>query len=97
MSSIGARTTSLEVVDRIDLDGKHAIVTGGHSGIGLQTALALAATGATVTVLARLPEQASSAIDHILDVESFIDHSPAGRVHYSYHRSGSSKNDQTPF
>lgn len=34
MSAYGARTTSLEVVDRFELDGKRTIVTGGHSGIG---------------------------------------------------------------
>lgn len=30
MTSVDGRTTSLEVVDRIDLDGKHAVVSDGH-------------------------------------------------------------------
>jgi NAD(P)-dependent dehydrogenase (short-subunit alcohol dehydrogenase family) len=37
----------------IDLDGKHAVVTGGSSGIGAACVQTLARAGATVTVLAR--------------------------------------------
>lgn len=37
----------------IDLSGKHAIVTGGSSGIGAACARTLAEAGATVTVMAR--------------------------------------------
>ncbi len=36
-----------------ELEGKHALVTGGSAGIGRATALALAAQGCTLTVLAR--------------------------------------------
>lgn len=36
-----------------NLQGKHALVTGGGSGIGLACALALAAAGATVTITGR--------------------------------------------
>jgi 3-oxoacyl-[acyl-carrier protein] reductase len=38
-----------------DLQGKHALVCGGSEGIGLAAARALAALGASVTVLARRP------------------------------------------
>jgi 3-dehydrosphinganine reductase len=44
-----------------DWSGKHAIVTGGSSGIGLATAEALAARGADVTIVARDPERLESA------------------------------------
>lgn len=68
-SGFGSHTTALEVVKGIDLNGKIAIVTGGHSGIGLETTRALAAAGATVIVTARSPEQASSALAGIAGVE----------------------------
>jgi NAD(P)-dependent dehydrogenase (short-subunit alcohol dehydrogenase family) len=47
------RTTALEVVDGIDLAGRRAIVTGGASGIGVETARALAHAGAQVTLAVR--------------------------------------------
>jgi NAD(P)-dependent dehydrogenase (short-subunit alcohol dehydrogenase family) len=43
-------TTAAEVVAGLDLSGNRVIVTGGASGIGLETARALAATGADVTL-----------------------------------------------
>ncbi|HTT60132.1 MAG TPA: SDR family NAD(P)-dependent oxidoreductase [Acidimicrobiales bacterium] len=46
-------TTALEVLDGVDLSGKRAIVTGGASGIGAETARALAHAGAEVTIAAR--------------------------------------------
>ncbi|HEU0165882.1 MAG TPA: SDR family NAD(P)-dependent oxidoreductase, partial [Thermomicrobiales bacterium] len=46
----GATTTAMEVVADVDLRGKRAIVTGGASGIGLETARALASAGAEVTI-----------------------------------------------
>lgn len=38
---------------RVDLDGKHALVTGGGSGIGAAIALSLAEAGAAVTICGR--------------------------------------------
>jgi NAD(P)-dependent dehydrogenase (short-subunit alcohol dehydrogenase family) len=49
----GFETTALEVVDGVDLSGKRAIVTGGASGIGIETVRALAKAGADVTIAAR--------------------------------------------
>ena len=48
-----ALSTSLEVVDGVDLTGTSAIVTGASSGIGVETARALASAGATVTLAVR--------------------------------------------
>ncbi|WP_248961970.1 SDR family NAD(P)-dependent oxidoreductase [Sphaerisporangium perillae] len=48
-----ARSTAAEVVDGIDLTGRRAIVTGGASGIGIETARALAGAGAEVTLAVR--------------------------------------------
>ncbi|MEU4524781.1 SDR family NAD(P)-dependent oxidoreductase [Amycolatopsis sp. NPDC024027] len=52
-SGSGATTTAAEVVAGLDLTGKLAIVTGGYSGIGLETTRALAGAGAHVVVPAR--------------------------------------------
>ena len=49
----GARTTAAEVVAGVDLSGRRAVVTGGASGIGVETARALAAAGADVTIAVR--------------------------------------------
>jgi len=52
-SGFNAKSTANDVIRGIDLAGKIAIVTGGNSGIGLETTKVLAAAGATVIVLAR--------------------------------------------
>ncbi|QHC71850.1 SDR family NAD(P)-dependent oxidoreductase [Rathayibacter sp. VKM Ac-2801] len=49
----GAESTALEVVDGIDLRNRTAVVTGAGSGIGVETARALAAAGAAVTLAVR--------------------------------------------
>ncbi|WP_028934322.1 SDR family NAD(P)-dependent oxidoreductase [Pseudonocardia spinosispora] len=68
-SGFDARSTSGDVLDGIDLSGKLALVTGGYSGIGLETTRALVAAGAHVVVPARRPDQAKEALDGIADVE----------------------------
>ena len=52
-SAFGADSTAREVVAGIDLRGKNAIVTGGGSGLGLETTRALALAGAHVTIAVR--------------------------------------------
>lgn len=49
----GAESTAAEVIAGVDLTGKRAIVTGGASGIGVETARALAGAGAEVTLAVR--------------------------------------------
>lgn len=49
----GAKSTAAEVIEGIDLTGKRAVVTGGASGIGVETARALAGAGAEVTIAVR--------------------------------------------
>src|SRR6201991_5041891 len=46
-------STAAEVAAGIDLSGRRAIVTGGASGIGVETARALAGAGAEVTLAVR--------------------------------------------
>ena len=47
------RTTALQVVDGLNLTGRRAVVTGAASGIGVETARALAHAGAQVTLAVR--------------------------------------------
>ncbi len=53
-----AKSTGREVLAAIDLAGKTAIVTGGYSGIGLETVRALAEKGARVIVPVRSEKKA---------------------------------------
>ncbi len=52
-SRFTSRSTALEVVEGVDLTGRRAVVTGASSGIGVETARALAAAGARVTLAVR--------------------------------------------
>ncbi|MFE5157191.1 SDR family NAD(P)-dependent oxidoreductase [Streptomyces sp. NPDC056697] len=52
-SGFGARSTADDVLAGIDLTGRLALVTGGYSGIGVETTRALTKAGARVVVPAR--------------------------------------------
>src|SRR3984957_11967530 len=54
----GRASTASEVIDGVDLSGKTAIVTGAASGLGIETARALASAGAEVTLAVRRPQAA---------------------------------------
>ena len=70
-SGFGAGSTAADVIKGIDLSGKVAIVTGGHSGIGLETARVLQLAGAKVIVPTRDRDRAVRALDGIdVEVES---------------------------
>jgi NAD(P)-dependent dehydrogenase (short-subunit alcohol dehydrogenase family) len=68
-SGFGMRTEAAEALGGTRLDGKVAIVTGGYSGLGLETTKALAGAGAIVIVPARSPEKAQAALVSIANVE----------------------------
>ncbi|MFB8027610.1 MULTISPECIES: SDR family NAD(P)-dependent oxidoreductase [unclassified Streptomyces] len=69
-SGFGARSTVDDVLDGIDLSGRTAIVTGGYSGLGLETTRALAGAGARVVVPARRRSVAEEAVGGIDGVET---------------------------
>lgn len=64
-SGFGRDSTAADVVAGIDLHGKTAIVTGGYSGLGLETVRALASAGAAVMVPARRPEHAREVLTEV--------------------------------
>jgi NAD(P)-dependent dehydrogenase (short-subunit alcohol dehydrogenase family) len=64
-SGYGPASTAREIIGSTRLAGKTAIVTGGYSGLGLETARTLAEAGATVIVPARDVGKASAAVANI--------------------------------
>ncbi|MEA1843342.1 oxidoreductase [Agrobacterium tumefaciens] len=67
-SRFSASSTAREVTEGIDLSGKTAIVTGGYSGLGVETTRALAGAGARVIVPARSREKAERTLAGIDNV-----------------------------
>lgn len=68
-SGFNAKSTAAEVIKNISLAGKIAIVTGGNTGIGLETAKALATAGVKVIVPARDVKKAEENLAGIANVE----------------------------
>ncbi|HPY42571.1 MAG TPA: SDR family NAD(P)-dependent oxidoreductase, partial [Thiolinea sp.] len=64
-SGFNAASTAAEVIQGIDLKGKTAIVTGGYSGLGLETVRVLLAAGAEVIVPARDVARAQAQIGEV--------------------------------
>ena len=60
-----ARSSADEVVEGHDLDGKNIIVTGANTGIGYETARALASIGGVVTLACRNTDAAEQACQKI--------------------------------
>src|SRR4051794_30822962 len=58
-------TTTDDVLSGIRLDGRRIVVTGGSTGLGEETARALAAHGAAVTIAVRDSERGAAAADRI--------------------------------
>ena len=72
-SGFGAKSEPSEVLEGIDLNGKTALVTGGYSGIGLETTRALSDCGARVIVPARRRDVAIKELEGIIDKEDILD------------------------
>ena len=68
-SGFNAASTTNDVIKEIDLKSKIAIVTGGTTGIGLETVKTLSKAGATVIVPARNIEKAKHNLQGIANVE----------------------------
>lgn len=68
-TGFNASTTAEEAIGQTSLAGKTAIVTGGYSGLGLETVRVLAQAGARVIVPARSPERARAALEGLPNVE----------------------------
>ncbi|MFC8088524.1 SDR family NAD(P)-dependent oxidoreductase [Streptomyces sp. NPDC057301] len=68
-SGFGATSTADDVLRGIGLTGKLAIVTGGYSGLGLETTRALTQAGARVVVPARRRAAAEEALSGLTGVE----------------------------
>ncbi|MGZ4705293.1 MAG: SDR family NAD(P)-dependent oxidoreductase, partial [Acidimicrobiales bacterium] len=66
MSELGRSTTADEVLETMDLTGRRVVITGAASGLGRESARALAVHGAAVTVLARSEERAMGALADVV-------------------------------
>lgn len=69
-SGFGPTTTAEEVLGDRRLDGQTAIITGGYSGLGAETARVLAGAGAHVIVPARRPDVARDALPEGVELEA---------------------------
>jgi NAD(P)-dependent dehydrogenase (short-subunit alcohol dehydrogenase family) len=68
-SGFSAAATADDALAGLDLTGRHAIVTGGHAGIGLEVTRALSRAGASVMVGARDPDRATAALADLDRIE----------------------------
>lgn len=68
-TGFGPASTAAQVLHGRDLRHTHAIVTGGHSGLGLETTRALAAAGAQVWVAARDVDAARTQLRGMANVD----------------------------
>ncbi|MEZ5680605.1 MAG: SDR family NAD(P)-dependent oxidoreductase [Erythrobacter sp.] len=67
MADFGFESTADEVLADRDLSGRTALVTGGYSGLGLETARAMAAKGAHIILSGRDATKLSAAADEIAE------------------------------
>ena len=80
-SGFEASSTAAEVINGCDLTGKTVVVTGGYSGIGLETIRAFRSAGAKVSVPARDVAKAKANLADMPDVGlEFMDLLDAGSI-----------------
>mgnify|MGYP000042553249 FL=1 len=72
-SGFHSKTNANEITNGIDLNEKIAIVTGGYSGIGLETTRELVATGAKVIIPAKRTEVAVQNLEGIVSKENIVE------------------------
>lgn len=65
--ALHAESTADDVLAGCDLSGKHVVVTGATGGLGLESARALAAVGARVTIAGRNPDKITAALASVRD------------------------------
>lgn len=66
MSTLDYQSTTEQVVEGLDLQGKTIVITGASTGLGLETARSLALAGAHIVLAARNLEKIEKAKQHIL-------------------------------
>jgi NAD(P)-dependent dehydrogenase (short-subunit alcohol dehydrogenase family) len=66
VTTFGQTSTTDEVLEGVDLGGRHALVTGASSGLGIETTRALAAHGASVTMAVRDVAKGEQVRDELL-------------------------------
>jgi NAD(P)-dependent dehydrogenase (short-subunit alcohol dehydrogenase family) len=69
-SGLGSKTTAAEVLKNVNLKGKNVVVTGGNSGIGLETVRALANAGAKVITTGRDQQKTKDALKGLENVSA---------------------------
>ena len=72
-SGFHSKTNADEITNGIDLNEKIAIVTGGYSGIGLETTRELVAKGAKVIIPAKRTEVAVQNLEGIVSKENIVE------------------------
>ena len=72
-SGFNSKTNANKITCDIDLSGKTAIVTGGYSGIGLETSRELVLAGANVIIPAKRKDAAAKNLDGIVSKENIIE------------------------
>ena len=72
-SGFNAKSNAHEITKDIDLNGKIAIVTGGYSGIGLETTRELVSSGAEVIIPAKRTDVAIKNLEGIVPKENVIE------------------------
>ena len=72
-SGFNSKTNANEITSGIDLYGKTAIVTGGYSGIGIETTRELVTAGANVIIPAKRKDVATNNLNGIVSKENIIE------------------------